>query len=301
VRVLLTGATGFLGRRLLAHLITNGHEITILVRPNCPNLTSPLFESPNVQIFQADLKSNFTLDTLGDFDAVFTLAQERDFRSFPDHATNTFNVNVSANVRIWEWAAQHGVPRVIHASSGGIYGSRGDAAFREDCLPPVHNLNSFYLGTKLCSEINFRSFVPFFETAVIIRPFFIYGPGQESDKFVQRMITYVRDGTPVQLAIPDGIRVNPIFIEDAARIFAQSLALDGSHTLNCAGSEVVTVRDLVEMIASILNRQPHFVSLSDHPGDCVGDTRLQYELFGAPLMGLREGLELAVRATPGCG
>lgn len=297
MRVLLTGATGFLGSYLLPKLLEQNHEVVAVVRPNCDNLTSSLFDSPRVRVLETDLNADVRLDTLNDIDAVITLAQEREFRSFPTRASRIFNVNVSANVQIWEWALRSGVERIVHASSGGVYGSRGGHSFSEDNLPPVDSQNSYYLGTKLCAEIAFRSFAPHFQSAIMFRPFFIYGPGQDEEKFVQRMINCVKHRGVIDLAGPHGLRVNPIFVTDAARIFVEALSLEGRHVFNCAGAETVSLKDLCDTIGHLLRQQPVFRHSDRIPDDCVGDIELQNRFFVPPKVFLREGLQLAIEAV----
>lgn len=297
MRILLTGGTGFLGTYIVPKLLEQGHEIVAIVRPNRDKSLPSLCNSPQLRVFEADLNSDLQLDSFSDFDAVVTLAQEREFRKFPERASRIFNVNVSSNIRIWEWASRSGVERLIHASSGGIYGSRDGNSFSEDILPPFDGPNSYYLRTKLCSEIAFRSFTPHFKSAIIFRPFFIYGPGQDEDKFVQRMISYVQNRGVIDLAGPYGLLVNPIFVTDAARIFVDALSLDGQHVFNCAGSETVYLKDLCSIIGDLLDEQPVFRHSDRIPVDCVGDVQLQNRFFGPPTVSLREGLQLAIEAV----
>lgn len=297
MRVLLTGATGFLGTYLLPKLLEQGHEVIAIVRPNRNIPTPSLSNSPQLRVFEADLESALRLEPLKDVDSVITLAQEREFRSFPKRASRIFNVNVSANVQIWEWAMRSGVERIVHASSGGVYGARGGHSFSEDNLPPVDSQNSYYLGTKLCAEIAFRSFAPHFKGAIMFRPFFIYGPGQDGDKFVQRMISRVKNRGVIDLAGPHGLRVNPIFVTDAARIFVDALSLKGQHVFNCAGTETVNLKNLCGTIGDLLRQQPVFRHSDQIPDDCVGDIDLQNRFFVPPEVSLREGLQLAIEAV----
>lgn len=297
MQILITGGTGFLGTHILPRLLEQDHEVIAIVRPKRDHLAPSLFNSPQVQVLEIDLDSDFQLSTMRDIDAVITLAQEREFRRFPERASRIFNVNVSSNIRIWEWASRSGVERIIHASSGGVYGSRDGNSFSEDILPPFDGPNSYYLGTKLCSEIAFRSFAPHFKSAIMFRPFFIYGPGQDEDKFVQRMISYVRSHGVIDLAGPHGLRVNPIFVTDTARIFVDALSLDGRHVFNCAGSETVCLKELCSIIGDLLSQQPVFRHSDRIPDDCVGDIELQNQFFAPPKVTLREGLQLAIEAV----
>jgi len=251
-------------------------------------------ESDSAREIDLDLSEYFDVELLPQVDAVISLAQERDFRNFPRAANRTLSVNVGSNVRIWEWAARTGVRTIVHASSGGIYGSGTDLAFTEDSLPPPHAQNSFYLGTKLCAEVALRSFFPHFKSVIIVRPFFLYGPGQEPDKFVQRMVTNIAAGRPISLNGHNGLRTNPVYVDDAALLFADALTHGGSFTVNCAGSEIVSLRDLCDRISHRLQTEPNYVHVDIAGADCIGDTTLQFERFGIPKIPLDLGLEMTI-------
>lgn len=297
MRILITGATGFLGSKLVPVLRARGHEVIALVRSRNIGKKYSTTDSAEHKIINADLSNPFSLDGIEKIDVIFTLAQERDFRQFPTRANDIFGVNVAANIRIWEWAARSGVKQIIHASSGGVYGSNRSKSFSENSVPSVEGRNSYYLGSKLCAEIAFQSFAPLFRSAILFRPFFIYGPEQDSDKFVQRIIGFVRNRRSIDLHGDVGLRTNPIFVEDAARIFADSLSLPGIHRINCAGSEIVTLKDLCSKIGNIMNIDPVFYNSHRLPEDCVGDIELQNHLFGPTLVSLNDGLRLTIQAS----
>src|SRR5262249_49632632 len=163
-------------------------------------------------------------DLPGRADAVFSLAQARRFREFPEMAEETFAVNVQATLTLLQWALSSGVERFIQVSSGGVYGSGRQSSLLCETDPlAMHSPIGFYLGTKLCSEVIFQNYSHFFRSAVTLRPFFIYGPGQRKDMFVARLIESIRTGARVRLQGENGLRMNPIFVEDAAAATARAL------------------------------------------------------------------------------
>ena len=294
VRALVTGASGFLGLRLIQRLLHQGHEVIALLRPGTVNPINDQY-SQHIRTVYCDLSDFSGLVELKNIDAVFTLAQERHFRDFPRTAHQVLKVNVEANVKIWEWASRNDVRKLIHASSGGIYGPGSGVAFAEHNRTAPVAQTSFYLGSKLCAEIALQSFLAVVESVVVVRPFFLYGPGQQLDMFIQRMITNVSIGAPVSLGGRDGIRTNPIFIDDAADLFAKALTTEGSYVTNCAGLEVVTLRQLCEEIGRHIGRPPVFSESNQVTSDCIGDTTLQVQRFGEPKINLGDGLSQTIR------
>src|SRR5262249_43548975 len=156
-------------------------------------------------------------------DAVCSLAQSSNFRNFPEKANDIFAVNVAANLGLVQWATSAGVGKFLYASSGGVYGGRRDGVLRESDPLTVNPALGFYLGSKLCAEILLQDYRSFFKTGAILRPFFVYGPGQKADMLVARLIESVRHSRPVQLHGSNGLRLNPVFVEDAAAAFAAAL------------------------------------------------------------------------------
>ena len=272
MRIVVTGAAGFVGHRLCRVLANDGHEVTALVHPDSFARASDMLRGNVSRVIGADLGALRATDLPQSADAVITLAQARNFRDFPARADETFAVNVLANLLLLQWAAKSGVQTVVHASSGGIYGGRPAGQFQETDLLAVDSPLGFYLGSKLCSEIVLQNFRQLFKTTVILRPFFIYGPNQRKDMFVARMIDSVQSGRSIQLQGRDGLRTNPIFVEDVAIGFARALALKGSHVINVAGPDVLTLRELAETIGTLAGRAPVFETKEGAPVDYVADT-----------------------------
>jgi nucleoside-diphosphate-sugar epimerase len=300
MNILLTGAGGFVGRRLVALLARARHEVLAVVHRPPHEEHREFFDYPTVTVRQLDLAEG-DLGLLGRrFDAVIALAQSQYFRDFPERADDIFAVNVAAHLKLLEWSRSRGVKRFIYASSGGIYGSSARVGVAETELLAVDSPLGFYLGSKLCAEVVFQNYRHYFETAAILRPFFIYGPGQRSDMLIPRLIHAVREGTPIRLQGTDGLRVNPIYVDDAAAAFAAALELRGCQVINVAGPETATLRDIGERIGRLLRRAPVFEEAPGAPSDYVANIDAARALLGAPRTFLDAGLERAIHAgNPG--
>ena len=215
---LVTGAAGDLGRRVVARLMLAGHDVAALVRPGRPPMRAALFP-PGVEQVEMDLAILDPERLPGGMEAIVSLAQSSHHRQFPEKAAEIFAVNVAANQRLFEWARRRAIGRFVLASSGGVYARRARAMSDNSSQTEAESPLGFYLGTKLCAELLFDSFGPFFQTAITLRPFFIFGPGQRADMLIPRLIESVRSGRPIQLQGKDGLRLNPIYVEDAAAAF----------------------------------------------------------------------------------
>lgn len=280
MKILITGAGGFVGKRLVARLAANGHEVLAVLRREPEPVERAWFADSRVRPVFLDL-SRFETDALpSGVDAIITLAQSSRFRDFPAQADEVFAVNVTANLQLLQWAVKAGVKRIVHASSGGIYGGRSGGQIQETDLLAVDSPLGFYLGSKLCSEVVLQNYRHFFDTAVILRPFFIYGPGQRPDMFIARLIESVRAGRPVSLQGHEGLRVNPVYVDDAVEAFAAALELRGAHVINVAGPDIITLRQICDRIGSILNVAPIYETRPGNPVDYVGDISQAREKLG---------------------
>lgn len=295
MRILLTGAAGFVGKRLVRRLADAGHEVFALARAVPAGADAAYFASPRVHLVVQDLVQLDTTSLPAGIEAVITLAQSSRFREFPGQAEEIFAVNVSANLKLLQWAVASGVGRFVHASSGGIYGGKLGAQFVETDLLAVDSPLGFYLGSKLCAEVVFQNYRQFFRTAVILRPFFVYGPGQRHDMFIARMVESVRTGRAIQLQGEDGLRINPVYVDDAASAFAGALALDGYHIINVAGPDVLTLRAACGIIGRAVGREPVYENKPGNPVDYVGDNTLEKSKLLAELMPFAEGVARTTR------
>jgi UDP-glucose 4-epimerase len=277
--VLLTGATGLLGGRLVDVLWD---------RPVIALGRSAPASRAHVLWRKADLSRLTAADLPAETEAVIYAAQSDRFREFPAEALDVFGVNVAAVALLLDWACGAGVKKFILLSSGGVYG-HGDQSFDEDAALPRDVLN-YYLGSKASAELLALSYAPFMDV-VVLRPFFMYGPEQRESMLIPRLVRSVWSGAPVRLAGDDGIRINPIHVVDAAHAVKAALEVRGSHRINVAGPDVATLREIATAIGAHLGRSPLFeVDPGAAPRHLVGNIARQRELLNRPQVPLAVGL-----------
>jgi nucleoside-diphosphate-sugar epimerase len=280
-RILITGAAGFIGSRLISTLRA-GHELFGLVRPK------PEGERPvGVKWLEHDLSQPLDQARLPDrLDAIIHLAQSRQYRKFPEGAKDIFDVNIRSTFQLLEYARRVGVKHFLFASSGGVYGYSYERFVETD---PVIPLN-FYLSSKYTSELLIANYQPFFHT-VVFRFFFVYGPGQKG-MLIPNLMGRVREGEQITIEGDPGLRINPIDIEDALRVFEPALQLPSSALFNVAGDEIVTITELVGLIETVSGKPALIQHKGPNPvGDLVGDnSRLKKVLGVYPDTPLLQGL-----------
>jgi nucleoside-diphosphate-sugar epimerase len=284
-KILITGASGFIGTHLVKRL-QGRHEIILLSRRQ-----PDVLPENGVEWLEGDLCEPLDFSNLpGQVDLVIHLAQSRFYRQFPDKAEDIFDVNIQGTFRLLEYARRAKAESFIFASTGGVYGY-GPKKFLE--TDPV-NPGNFYGISKLAGEFLLRTYEPFFRT-VIFRFFFVFGPG-EKKMLIPGLLKKVKTGETLTIKGDSGLRVNPIYVGDAIGAFDAALHPSVSGIFNVAGDEVVTIRDLIGLVEEVVGKKASIKRIKDHEtGDLVGDnTRMKKLLNVFPEIPLREGLRKMV-------
>lgn len=280
MRVLVTGASGLIGSRLVARLAERGDEVDALVRD-----PSRLVPYKGVRPFRHDLERPLDPTSIPPVDAIVHLAHHP-LVTVPEHATMLYRLNTMSTQELLEAGRRRGASRFLYASSGAVYGF-GSAPFREADTPAARDL---YALTKLHAEELVRAYAEFVEP-VIVRPFFPYGPGQEG-RLVSNLIARVRARDPIRLNKDGRPRCNPIYVEDAVDAIVAALDGPAPNVVNVAGGEVVSIEELAWAIGGALGLEPMFEAGDlEVGGDLVADiAHMRALLSNRDLVSLDEGL-----------
>jgi nucleoside-diphosphate-sugar epimerase len=282
VKVLVTGAEGFVGGHLVPALVGAGHDVVALVRDRSRAPSGPT-------VLEANLTRPVDRALVGEVAAIVHLAQAN--VPFPDGARDLFLVNTASTQDLLDLARCRGA-RFVHASSGSVYGL-GDEQVSEDA--PLR-ATDFYSATKRSAELLVRSYAGELPGAVSLRLFTPYGPGQRG-RLVPALIERVLSGKAVTLSGAAGRpRLTPTFVDDVGRAFVAALDLDGHHVVNVAGDEPVSIRGLAERIGEVLDREPVFEERDDTSGgDLLGANDRMKRVLGVDgLVPLSDGLRATV-------
>lgn len=171
MKMLITGATGFVGGRLAERLIKEGHEVKALVREssNFKNL-----KNLGVELIIGDITDTKAVESaVTGVDYIFHIAALFRQAKYPDSIY--WDVNVGGTRNIMEAALKHGTKRVVHCSTIGVL-SHIENPPADETFP--YNPGDIYQTTKAEGEkqalIHHSSKgLP----VVVIRPAMIYGPG----------------------------------------------------------------------------------------------------------------------------
>lgn len=282
MKVLVTGAGGLIGSHLVP-LLKDEHELV--------TVSGKSKEKNNINI---DLSKEWSTDILpSNLDAIIHLAQFEDFRDFPGKATETFNTNTTSTFKLAQFAVNSGVKKIIYASSGGVYGS-GETAFSEDHAIVYQPEMGFYIASKYCSEVILDNYTQLLDV-IQLRFFFVYAKGQRKEMLMPRLVNNIIEGKPINLAGSDGIKINPVHATDAARAISSALHLQGSHKINIAGTEILSIREIAEAIGRATGKKPQFFTEEKtRSKNVIGDISKMKELLVSPEIKFEDGIKTMI-------
>lgn len=286
--ILITGCNGLIGDALVERLLkTNSYNLFGIGRSS----------KDRIKTFHIDFSTDWNVKQLPpEMDIIIHLAQSEKFRNFPHDADEVFNVNTVSTLKLLEYARMVGVKKFIYASTGAVYGSVKNEMTEGIKIEAVGNLG-FYHTSKICSEIILDNYSSLMDI-ITLRFFFAYGPNQTKTMLIPRLVKSVMDGAAIQLQGETGIKINPIYMDDAAAGIEKALALTGSHKINIAGPEVLSLRQIGEIIGRLLGKSVAFqIDKDATPHNYIGDIRKMSTVLVAPTITVEEGIKQFLNAN----
>jgi len=249
LRLLVTGASGFIGSRLALNLSRMGVDAIYTGREGNEVESARLRElaASGIAVQLGDLRdAAFVRRLVSGRNAVLHLAAAQHEGHMSDEHFRS--VNVDASRLLLESSVRAGVRRFVYGGTMGIYGSSDNGPISEDSEPDPHNI---YTRTKLAAEAVIREFAPRIET-VICRIGETYGPG---DLRLLKLFKAVDRNRFVMIGAGDNER-QPIYVDDLNRGLLAALVQPQAvgEAILLTGNELMTTREMVAQIAAALGK-----------------------------------------------
>ena len=281
MKVLLTGAAGFIGRATAEALLKAGHQVVAVDNLNDYYAVSlkharlaTLREQPGLQFYPLDVADWPALDALFAEqrpDAVIHLAAQAGVRYSIQNPHAYAQSNLLGMTHILEACRQHPVQHLVYASSSSVYGKNAKAPFAEDDRTdqPV----SFYAASKKANEVMAASYSHLYQLpATGLRFFTVYGPWGRPDMAPWLFTEAILRGEPIKVFNHGRLQRDFTYIDDIVegilRVLAQPPQGDCPHTLyNSGNHQPVELMTFISTIEQALGREAEKIYLPMQDGD----------------------------------
>ena len=264
MKILVTGADGFIGSHVVETLVKSGHDVRAFVLYNSFNSWGWLDESDksirdSIDIFAGDIRDPHGVDkAVEKQDVILNLAALIAI-PYSYHSPDTYiDTNIKGTLNILQAARRHGVKRVVQTSTSEVYGTAQYIPIDE--AHPLHP-QSPYAATKVGADQLALSFHASFDVPVgILRPFNTYGPRQSARAVIPTIISQLANKSKVKLGSLSPTR-DFSFVQDTANGFlaaAQSDAIVG-QTINLGSGFEISIKETAETIAKLMNTKLELV------------------------------------------
>ena len=300
MRVLVTGAAGFIGSHLVDRLLAQGHDVVGIdsftdyyTRAAKERNVATALANPRFTFATADLSQDDLAPVVEGAEVVYHCAGRPGVREALMQFDQYWHENVVATQRLLEAVRGRGLRCLVYASSSSVYGDAEVFPTTENALPaPLSPYGVTKLAGEHLAHVYWRNYeVP----AIRLRYFSVYGPRMRPDLMLWRAMQAMHEGRVFDV-YGDGEQTRGFtYVADAVEgtMLAAERGAPGD-LYNLGGGSSVTVNQALDLLSDAsgieikrrhVERQPF-----DHRREGASITRARIQLGWEPRTSLREGL-----------
>lgn len=328
MKILVTGAAGFIGSSLMKKLAERGDEVVGIDNLNdyydvrlkygrlaeCGFSVDDLDENrmttsrtlENCRFLRLSIDDKKALESLFksyEFDKVVNLAAQAGVRYSINNPYAYLQSNLTGFLNILEACRHHAVKHLIFASSSSVYGLNDTVPYREDAN--VDTPVSLYAATKKSNELMAHCYSKLYGLPTTgLRFFTVYGPWGRPDMSPTLFADAIVNGHPINVfnngdMIRDFTYIDDIVLGTMAVVDHKPDASKCDHGIpyriyNIGCSHPVKLMDFIQELEEALGRKAQKIFLPMQPGDVyqtnADTTRLQNEIGYHPRVSLHDGI-----------
>lgn len=294
MKVLITGAAGFIGFHLTQNLLKEGHEVIGIDNINnyydinlkFDRLKELGIERDNAIQFH---KSSINADGLFEFirmniedrealpelfkkhnfDVVCNLAAQAGVRYSIENAQAYIDSNIQGFINVLECCRNYGVKRLVYASSSSVYGNSDSVPFNE--TQNVDHPISLYAATKKSNELMAHTYSHLYGIQTIgLRFFTVYGPWGRPDMAMFLFTDAILKNLPIKVFNEGDLSRDFTYIDDIVRGLVATLTQDSKNNktyqlFNIGNNRPVKLLDFIQAIESELGivAEKEFLPMQD--------------------------------------
>lgn len=300
-RILITGGAGFIGSHLIAHLLQQNWEVSVLDNC-CVGNKIDLGLLPKINFIQADIRNlEAVIEASKNCDAIVHLAALVGVDEVIAQPLDTIEIEVMGTQNVGKAARINGIKKIIYTSSSAVYKNTLHEKSKED--DPFYLVNDYAVAKRL-NEVYLKSLST--ETAIStnsLRLFNVYGLRQDTRMVIPRFFENAYSGKPIQV-FGDGQQTRDFtHISEVLLAIEKLLARqDVSGVFNVARGHEINILQLAKIIKTVTGSDSP-IELLDFPekrlsykvNKRIGSTDKLWEAIGfRPSISVEEGLKQLV-------
>lgn len=323
MKVLVTGAAGFIGSALIGKLLKNGHTVVGIdcinsyydtrlkyARLEVAGIAQELIKEntaitssihPNYRFIKLDLTDRIHMDALfgkEKFDIVVNLAAQAGVRYSIENPYAYVESNILGFLNVLENCRSHGIKHLLYASSSSVYGMNNKVPYAETDMTdsPV----SMYAATKKSNELMAHAYSKLFAIpATGLRFFTVYGPWGRPDMAPFLFMKAILKGEPIKVFNHGNLSRDFTYIDDIVEGVMRLVACPPTdavphHVYNIGNSAPVQLMDFIGVIEKVTGRKAIKHMMEMQPGDVyctyADVSRLKNDFGYAPSVPIEEGI-----------
>ena len=305
MKVLVTGADGFIGSHLTESLLAEGYDVRALAQYNSFNYWGWLedIQHPNLEIVCGDVRDQaYCREICKGIDVIFHLAALIAIPYSYIAPKSFIDTNIKGTLNICQAAKDCNIKRILITSTSEVYGTAQYVPIDErHPLQP----QSPYSASKIGADAIAMSFYNAYQLPVtIVRPFNTYGPRQSARAVIPTIITQIASGNK-EIKIGDTTPTRDFnYMKDICNGFILLAKCDKAigETVNIGSNDEISIKELFALIKDIMHSDANLMvdeqRLRPEHSEVFrlrcDNTKIK-ELTGyKPQYSLREGLEKTV-------
>lgn len=322
MKILVTGAAGFIGFHLSSRLLADGYEVIgadnlndyydVSMKKERVNI---LEKMPGFRFFKLDLLDAESLNSIFEsypVDIVINLAAQAGVRYSITHPHSYVESNITGFLNVLEACRNYSVKHLIYASSSSVYGANEKVPFSTS--DPIDHPVSMYAATKKADELMAHAYSHLFNIPTTgLRFFTVYGPWGRPDMAYYSFTRDIIEGKKIQVFNHGDMRRDFTYIDDIVegiiRLLHRSPSANSDwdrknpepntsfapyKIYNIGNNHPVQLTDFIQILEKLIGKKAHMEFLPMQPGD-VKETYadiadLQREIGFSPATPLEIGL-----------
>ncbi len=256
MKVLVTGATGFVGSAVARLILARGHAVRALARKGGDRRN---LAGLDVEIAEGDLNDRASLDRAAKgCEAMFHVAA--DYRLWAPNPREMIRTNVEGSRNIVLAAADAGVGRIVYTSSVAVLAKNKDGSPADEDTPvTVADMIGAYKTSKFLAEEEVRRIVAERKLdCTIVNPSTPIGPRDIKPTPTGRMVVEAAAGR-MPAFVDTGLNI--VHVDDVAEGHWLAFEKGRAGRRYILGGEDMTLRDILTVIAGTVERKPPIISL----------------------------------------